>query len=196
MSLHDHCPPLEIVVAAVVDAKGFVQLGTNRYSVPSKHVGKTLSMATTDTTIRVVDGTHEVANHPRSWGYKQTFERPEHRAELLAKRRGAKDPKGRDRLRTEVPAIETLLQRWLDREFNIGSMVARTMKLLDSYGPRVLGLATDDMIARDLVDIGALAVLCERYRKAHGEGPPLIIDLAPHVHERDVIQHDLGGYDE
>lgn len=132
LPLPDHCPPLEMVTPVVVDAKGFVQIDTNRYSVPSTHAHTTLLMATTDTTLRVINGTEEVANHPRSWGYKQTFEQPEHRAQLIAEKRGARNIKGRDRLRTEVPAIELLLERWLDREFNLGSMVARTMKLLDS----------------------------------------------------------------
>jgi hypothetical protein len=77
----------------------------------------------------------------------------------LAERRAARGVNGRDRLRIEVPLIAVLLERWLDREHNLGSMVARTIKLLDAYGARVLRAAVDDMLADDLVDLGALAVL-------------------------------------
>jgi len=81
----------------------------------------------------------------------------------------------------EVPDIDVLLERWLERDFNLGSMVARTLRLLDQYGPRVLRAATADMIYGDLVDIGALAVCCEKHHHDEGGPPPTIaFELAPH----------------
>lgn len=95
-----------------------------------------------------------------------------------------------------MPAIELLLKRWLDREHNLGSMVMRTIKLLDAYGGSVMRAAVDDMNAHELVDMGALAVLCEQHRKRDGGDVMPVIELAPYVQERDVVPHDLGGYDE
>jgi hypothetical protein len=40
------------------------------------------------------------------------FERPEHRATLVAERKAARDLKGRDRLRAVAPDIDRLLERW------------------------------------------------------------------------------------
>ena len=189
-------PPLESVQAVAVDAKAFIHLDTNRYSVPSAHASSALTLVATDTTVRLLDGDGEVAHHDRCWGRKQVIERHEHRAQLLAEKRGARALKGRDRLRTEVPAIETIIGQWLDREHNMGSMVMRTIKLLDIYGAPVLQAAVDEMLARELVDIGAMAVLCEKYRKHRGSRAIPLIELSPHVHERDVVPHDLGGYDD
>ena len=92
--------------------------------------------------------------------------------------------------------IDTILERWLDREHNLGSMVARTIKLLDIYGGAVLRAVVDEMCERNVVDIGAMAVLCEKHRKQHGSRAVAVLELAPHVLERDVVPHDLGGYDE
>ena len=43
-------------------------------------------------------------------------------------------------------------------------------------------------------DYGALAMLCEQRRTRRRPVLPLV--LAPHVVDRDVIPHDLGGYDD
>lgn len=196
LPLPDALPPLELLTPTAVDAKAFVQLDTNRYSVPSKYASSSLSLVTTDTTVRLLDGEKEVARHSRSWGRKQILERPEHRAELLQEKKAARDLKGRDRLAIEVPDIQALFERWFEHEFNLGSMVVRTGKLLDSYGAAVLRAAVSDMLDKNLVDFGALSVLCETHRKARGSQvvPPL--QLADHVVDRDVVPHDLGGYDE
>jgi hypothetical protein len=47
----------------------------------------------------VLHGKLVIAEHARSWGRRQVIERPEHRAALVARRRAARDLKGRDRLR-------------------------------------------------------------------------------------------------
>jgi hypothetical protein len=196
LPLPEPLPSLEDVRPVAVDAKAFVHLDSNRYSVPTVHAGGTLSLVATDTVVRLLDGTEEVARHERCWGRKQTIERHEHRQQLIAEKRGARELKGRDRLRVEVPAIETIIERWLDGEHNLGSMIARTMKLLDSYGAAVLRAAVDEMLERGIVDIGAMAVLCETHRKRRGSRAVQVLDLAPHVLERDVVPHDLGGYDD
>ena len=106
------------------------------------------------------------------------------------------DLKGRDRLRAEVPDIEPLFERWVDAGRNLGSMVARTIALLDGYGAPVLRDAITDMLARGTHDPGAMAILCEQRRRRRGDRPPRIVALGDHVRERDVVPHDLGDYDE
>jgi transposase len=196
LPLPDPLPPVEDVRPVAVDAKAFVHLDTNRYSVHTDHASGTLTLVADDTVVRLLDGDREVACHPRCWGRKQVLEQHEHRQQLIAEKRGARDAKGRDRLRVEVPAIDQLLDRWLERNHNMGSRVVSTLRLLDAYGAAVLRAAVDEMVERDLVDIGAMAVLCERHRKRRGTTAVPAFDLAPHVPERDVVPHDLGGYDE
>ena len=53
-----------------------------------------------------------------------------------------------------------------------------------------------EMLARGTFDPGALAILCDQCRQQRKEpAPPMALDLAQHVVDRDVLQHDLGGYD-
>jgi hypothetical protein len=114
----------------------------------------------------------------------------------VKEKRAARELKGRDRLRAEVPEIEPFFDRWIFAGRNLGSMVARTLGLLDAYGAPVLRHAIADMLARDIHDPGAMAILCEQRRRRRGDKPPLLIALGAHVQDRDVIPHDLGGYDE
>jgi transposase len=196
LALPTPLPETEIVIPVVVDKTAFVRLDTNRYSVPAAYARRTLSAAVDDRTIRIVDGAQEVARHPRCWGRHQVIEARVHREALVAEKKKARDLKGRDRLRAEVPQIEVLLERWVDAGRNVGSMIGSTVKLLDAYGAAVLRDSISEMVARGTHDRGAMAILCEQKRKGRGSPAPTIIELGPHVVERDVVPHDLGGYDE
>lgn len=196
LSLPEPLPEIEAVTPVVVDKQAFVKLDTNRYSVPPSYTKRTLTLVADDQTVRFVDGGNEVARHPRSWARHQTFELQEHRAALLAEKKKARDLKGRERLRVEVPEIETLLLRWSDAGRHLGSMVTSTIQLLDAYGAAVMREVVSEMIARGIHDRGAMAILCEQRRKRRSGPAPLILQLADHVVERDVVPHDLGGYDE
>jgi len=184
------------VVPVVVDKTAFCRFDTNAYSVGPEHVCKTLSLATDDQEVRLVEGTTLVARHPRCWGRRQTIEAPEHREALLALKQVALEPKGRDRLRAVVPGIDALYERWVEVGRNLGSMTARTLKLLDLYGAELLSAAVAQVLERGLHDPGALASLCEQRRRAQSAPVPLDLPLAGHVQDRDVIPHALETYDE
>ena len=118
-------------------------------------------------------------------GKNRTLEAPEHRAALVAKKSGARDSKGRERLRAEIPRIDELLRLWLEDGRYVGSLVGRTCKLLDLYGSTVLTAAVEDLLTKGSHDYGALAILCEKRRACPRRVLP--IELAPHVVDRDVI---------
>jgi transposase len=196
LTLPDPLPETDLVMPIVADKAAFVRLDTNRYSVPSTYGRRALTLVASDRVVRLLDGTTEIAAHARAWGRHQVCELREHRTALVEEKRRARDLKGRDRLRAEVPEIETLLARWADAGRNLGSMISATLVLLDAYGPAVLRDAVADMIARGVHDRGAMAILCEQRRKRRSGPAPIIVELGQHVVERDVIPHDLGGYDE
>jgi hypothetical protein len=179
-----------------VDKSAFVRLDTNRYSVPPTFARRSLTLVASDTTLRLLDGAQEVARHERSWGRNQTVENREHRAPILEEKKKARDLKGRDRLRVEIPDIEVMLTRWVDAGRNLGSMIGFTIKLLDAYGADTLRLVVANMLARGTHDKGAMAILCEQHRRRNDSPAPLALNLAKHVVERDVVPHDLGGYDD
>ncbi len=184
------------VLPVRVDKTAFCRFDTNLYSVPPEYVERTLTLAADDREVRLLDGTAVVARHARCWGRRQPVELPEHRAPILDQKREAREPKGRDRLRAAVPGIDALYERWVDAGRNLGSMTARTVKLLDLYGAELLAAAVAQVIERGLHDPGALASLCEQRRRAEHAPVPIDVTLPEHVRDRDVVPHALETYDE
>ncbi len=194
LSLPDVLPSSNTVTPIVTDKTAFAQFDCNRYSVPAEHARKTLTLVGCDRQIRILAGDEVVATHARCWGKKQVIERQEHRAAILEEKRGARDLKRRDRLRAEIPRIDELLARWLEHGRNVGSLAARTAQLLNLYGARVLKDSVAELLDRGQHDLGALAMLCEKRRRRPVTVLP--IEFGDHVPERDVVPHDLGGYDD
>ena len=191
-------PETDIVMPATVNSTAFVQFGTNLYSVPARYARPprpTLTLVASDREVRFLDGSEVVARHERSWGKHQHIEDPQHRRQLLEQKRAGRIPKMRDRLIAQVPAMGALYTRWVDVGRNVGLMTARVGKLHDLYGADVLAQAVADILARGLHDPGALALRCEQLRRAAGAPMPVVLDLGPHVRDREVIPHDLGQYD-
>jgi transposase len=188
-------PATDQVVPVRVDKTASCRFDTCSYSVPPEQVGKTLTLVANDCEVRLLDGATCLAQHRRCWGRRQLVEASEHRQALLAQRQGAKEGKGRDRLQAAVPTIDALYERWVEAGRNLGSMTARTLKLLDLYGAELLAVAAEEVLARGLHDPGALATLCEQRRRARAAPVPLDVTLSPHIRDRDVIPHDLETYD-
>ncbi len=186
--------PTELVTSVPADKTALVSFDTNRYSVPPEAANRILTLVASDLEVRLLDRDQVVAAHARSWAKNTVIEDPAHRAAILAAKPGARDGKGRDRFRAEVPRAEELMLRWLEDGRNVGSLVGRTLKLLDLYGAHVLSAAVEDLLTRGGHDLGALAMLCEQRRTRPRRILP--VELGPHVVDRDVIPHDLGGYDD
>lgn len=194
LRLPDAAIPTELITSVPADKTALVSFDANRYSVPPEAANRMLTLVASDSEVRLLDRDHVVATHARSWAKNTTVENPDHRAAILADKPGARDGKGRDRLRAAVPNIDELTRRWLEDGRNVGSLVGRTLRLLDLYGASVLAPAVDDLLAKNSHDYGALAILCEQRRTRPRRVLP--IELGAHVVERDVIPHDLGGYDD
>lgn len=195
LKLPNPLPSTDLVQPIVADKTAFVRFDANGYSVPSKFARATLTLVANDTRVRLLDNGIEVASHARAWGRRQWLEDPVHRAALLEEKRAARIPKGRDRLHAEIPGIDRLFERWVKVGRNLGSMTIRTIRLLDAYGADVLKVAVEEAISRGVHDPGALAALCEQMRKNLAMPIPIVLELGAHIHDRDVVPHDLGGYD-
>lgn len=191
-------PVTDHVQLVNLDRQAFVQLDTNRYSVPTPVAERQriVTLVADDRVVRVLDGTTPVAEHPRNWGRRQVIELPAHRAELVAQRRAARSLKGRDRLTAVAPAFGQVLARWTATGPSLGLRVTRAIKLLDLYGDEVFAAAVADLAHRGLADLGALAVACETHRKRRDRPVPVMADLATHADDDHVvIPHDLERYD-
>ena len=196
LPLPDSPPATDRILSVAADKTASVHFDTNLYSVPPGAAARTLTLVTSDTRVRVLDGSAEVACHPRCWGRRQVIELPEHRAEILRLKRAAQELKGRDRLRSLVPTIDTLYARWIDGGRSLRHMTAQTNKLLDLYGEAIFLEAVTAIIDRGLHDPGALAQWCEQKRRALERPVPVDLVLNSHVPDRDVIPHNLEDYDD
>jgi hypothetical protein len=191
----DPFPVTELVTPVSIDKTAFGRLDTNIYSVPSTYAQRSLTLAADDAWVRFLDGATEVVRHPRSWGRGQVIELPEHRAELLRQRAWAAEPAGQGRLRAAIPGIDALFACWVDAGRNVGSLTARTLKLLDLYGAELLAEAVTEVLSHEMHDPGALAQVCEQHRRAKNLAVPIAPDFGDHVPDREVIPHNLENYD-
>jgi hypothetical protein len=76
------CLPRRTDVAKV-SKTGFVEVDGNRYSVPSRYSGQSVTVALYPEKVEVIVNSHPVASHRRSFAKKQTIEHPTHRTDLL-----------------------------------------------------------------------------------------------------------------
>ena len=194
LTLSDPLPNVDLVVPVVADKTATIRFDKNRYSVPPENKSRTLTLVASDTHVRILAGDDEVTEHVRCWGRKQPIYKPEHRRAILETKPGTRDGEGRRRLVTATPRFEALLEFWLYDGRNLGSMVARALKLLDLYGETVLRQAVDELLDKGSHDIGALAVLCDQRRRP--KKPRLPVEFGDHVPDQNVPTHDLGGYDD
>jgi transposase len=197
LALPSALPETDLVVPVNADTTAFVRFGTNNYSVPARYARRTVTLVASDSVVRFLDGANVIATHTRSFGKNQRIEDGEHRRELLEQKRAGRLPKARDKLLAQVPGMNALYMRWIDIGRNVGLMTARIAKLLELYGADILTRAVEVILARGLHDPGALALHCEELRRARNKPMPTVFDLPEHahVHDCDVIPHDLSSYD-
>jgi transposase len=187
-------PEVDQVKPVTADKTATIAFDKNRYSVPPKRRHEKLTLVASDVQVRVLVGAEVIATHERCWGCRQRIEHPEHRAEILATKPRARDGMGRKRLVEVAPGMEGLLQHWLHDGRNLGSLVARSLKLIDLYGEVTFREAVERLLDRGSHDYGALAMICEQILQPDRRS--LHIELAPHVKDTPVAQRDLGDYDE
>ena len=87
----------------------YVRFDLNDYSIPPEAVRRQLTLVASDTLVRILDGSHEIACHRRSYDRHQPVLDPEHQRILLKQKRKAFHSTPTGRLAQAVPESETLL---------------------------------------------------------------------------------------
>ncbi|NJK89951.1 MAG: IS21 family transposase [Myxococcales bacterium] len=187
-------PSVDLIKPIRADKTSSVVFDRNRYSVPPAHHRASLTLVASDVEVRVHSGQELVARHDRCWGVRQTVEDPEHRKEILATKPRAREGRGRERLVEVAPRVDRLLAHWLDDGRNLGSLVARCLKLLELYGDKTFRTAVDRLLDKGSHEYGALAILCEQVRNPKKVILP--VEFGDHVQDGVVTGHDLGDYDD
>jgi hypothetical protein len=169
----------------------------NLYSIPHAYVQRPLTLAATASTVRFLDGSAEIARHPRCYDREQRIENPAHIAALLEEKQKALGSTAVSRLQHAIPSIANFLDAAFQRGESVAKETTRLLQLLDDYGARDLAVAVEEALANETPRADSVAFILNRRRRA-GRQFPLPIDLSRHPHLADlsVSTHHLEVYDE
>ena len=197
LPLPDNPAPLFERVAVKVGKTPYVRFDLNDYTVPHTHVRRVLTVLADTHEVRIVDGAHVLACHPRSYDKGAQAEQAGHIEALVAHKRAARQHRATDRLAQVAPASQDLLLRAAERGANLGAITTGLMRLLHRYGAAELQIAVREAIDRGVPHPNAVRLALERRREQRGDPPPVAIALPAAVQARDapVRPHALDTYD-
>jgi transposase len=185
------------LIVPVYSAKTiYVRFDLNDYSIPPEAVGRPLTLVATDTLVRILDGSAEIARHHRSYDRHQEVLEPAHQEALRKAKRKAFDATPGGRLAQAVPESKTLLDLAFSQGESAGSQTAQLLKLLDLYGAAALRNAIREALERNTPRASSVAFLLRRQLRS--TAPRLAVDLSRHPEAQsiDVRPHNLETYDE
>ncbi len=174
----------------------YVRFDLNDYSIPPEAVGCQLTIVASDSLVRILEGTAEIARHHRTYDRHQLVLDPAHQQALLKTKRKAFDATPGGRLALAAPESKTLLDLAFAQGESAGSQTAQLLKLLDLYGPAALRRAINEALERNTPRASSVAFLL---RKQQRSAPaPMAVDLSRHPEAQaiEVRPHDLETYDE
>jgi hypothetical protein len=175
----------------------YVRFDLNDYSIPPEAVGRQLLLVASDTMVRILEGTAEIARHHRTYDRRQLVLDPAHQQALLKVKRKARDATPSGRLAQAVPETETLLDLAFQNGESAGSQTAQLIQLLDLYGPVALRRAIGEALDRNTPRASSVAFLLRKQQRSTSI-VPLAVDLSRHPEAQaiEVRPHDLETYDE
>ena len=174
-------------------ATPYVRFDCNDYSIPAEMVGRTVTLVASATTVRILDGTTELACHPRSFGRKRVIEDRAHLAALVAQRHKAGVAVRSARLLRAVPQAEAFLAAALDAGERLRPTTAQLEQLLDDYGADALRAALVQAIERATPRAASVAFLLRR--AARPRPLPVSLTSRPDLAALAVTPADPAIYD-
>ena len=172
----------------------YVRFDLNDYSIPPEAVGKQLTLVASDTIVRILDGSFEIARHTRSWDRHQLVLDPAHQDAVLKTKRKAFHSTPGGRLEQMAPESRALLDLAFAQGESAGAQTSHLMKLLEQYGASALRRAIAEALERGTPRASSVAFLLGR--RPRSTQPALDLSRHPQAQSVDVRPHDLGTYDE
>src|SRR5438128_2041783 len=112
----------------------YVHFDLNDYSIPPEAVGRPLTLVASDITVRILDGSFEIARHARTYDRHQLVLDPAHQEAVLKIKRKAFHSTPGGRLEQAVPESKTLLDLAFAQGESAGYQTAHLLRLLEQYG--------------------------------------------------------------
>jgi transposase len=172
----------------------YIRFDLNDYSIPPEAVGRQLTLVASDTGVRILDGSIEIAHHTRTYDRHQLVLDPVHREAVLKMKRKAIHSTPAGRLEQAVPESKALLDEAFAHGESAGAQTSQLMKLLEQYGVVALRRAIVEALQRNTPRASSVAFLLRR-KTRH---TLLALDLSHHPQAQllDIRPHDLETYDE
>jgi transposase len=198
LSLPAHPFETDLVLAVRSGKSLYLRFDLNDYSIPPECVGRPLTLVASEHSVRVLDGTQQVASHRRSYDRNRRIEDPAHIEALLREKQRARGSSPCTRLIDAVPAAEAFLEAAFQRGESVAVTTERLLLLLDDYGPLELRAAVEEALKRQTPRVGSVAYILGQRRRASRRLPVLAVDLTrrPDLKDLYVKPHASETYDE
>ena len=148
-----------------------ITLDANRYSVPARYAGSSLTLKAYPERLCVYDEGMLVARHTRSYDRNQDFEDPDHVVELLTQRKKAKDQAIYKRFLAISPRAQAYCEELEKRRLNPRHHLQKIVALSETYGVDAVARAIDDAFAFNAFSCEYIAnILEQRGRKTQEPG--------------------------
>lgn len=198
LPLPEHCFECDLLRPVRSGKTPYIRFDSNDYSIPHEQVGKPLTLVASESLIRILDGSTELARHARSYDRGQVIEDAAHIASLAREKRHAHELRGRDLLRSRCPNADRLLDALALRGEPLSGHSTRLLKLLDRYGAAELDAALAEALSRGAISAASVAHILDARARSRNTPPPLDVVLPddPRIRNLRVQPHPLSAYDD
>ena len=189
--------PTDRVAEVQIGKTPYARFDGNDYTVPHEHVRRTLTVAASETRVRILDGTQVLAEHERSYDRDQQVEERTHIDLLVESKRNARKARASDRLTRSAPTTEKLLRKLAERGANLGSACGQLLRLLDEHGGTRLECAAREALEKDVPEPRSVRLILDRMRLDEDRPARVPVDLPddPRITNLVVRPHALETYD-
>jgi hypothetical protein len=176
----------------------YVRFDLNDYSIPPSVVGRQLTLAASESVIRILDANQEIARHRRTYDRGQQILDPAHQEELLKEKRKAAGSTPGSRLSQTIPESKDLIEAAFARGESAGRQTTELLNLLDLYGAAELRAAICEALERKTPRASSVEFILNQRRRFSRRRTPPPVDLSrrPELENLSVTPHDLETYDE
>jgi transposase len=176
----------------------YVRFDLNDYSIPPKAVGRPLIVLASPTTVRLLDGSAEIARHRRSYDRGQRVNDPAHLAAVLATKRKALASTATGRLAAAIPTVAPFLEAAFQRGESVATQTAQLLRLVEDYGTAEVTAAVAETLQRGTPRASAVAFLLHQRQRAARRQPllPVRLSTRPELETLVVPHPQLETYDE
>ena len=196
LTLPDNPDATDERVEVAIGKTPYARFDRNDYSLPHTHVRRTLTVCSTPTQVRILDGPQVIATHARCYDKGRQIEQPEHIEALTTLKRQSRHHRGQDRLIQAAPNARELLTQAAERGDNLGSITAALLRLLDDYGSGELERAIAESLKREVPHPNSVRLILQQRREARDQPPPIGVRIDHEPAKQLVVRpHDLNSYD-